>query len=53
MNCVIDSLIKYQLKKGRKIDVLRRYLRMRYRIKIDELALIKRANEGNSSLVSV
>lgn len=52
MNCVIDSLINHQLKKGRKIDVLKRYLRMRYRIKIDELALMKRANEAGSDLAT-
>jgi|GEM_PF-4057973 len=52
MNCVIDSLINHQLKKGRKIDVLKRYLRMRYRIKIDELALTKRANDASGALAT-
>jgi hypothetical protein len=50
MNCVIDTLINHQLKKGRKLDVLKRYLRMRYRINIDEMALIKRANETTGEL---
>ena len=50
MNCVIDTLINHQLKKGRKIDVLKRYLRMRYRIKIDDLALRKRARGVNNEL---
>lgn len=50
MNCVIDTLINHQLKKGRKIDVLKRYLQMRYHIKIDDLALRKRANEVSGDL---
>jgi len=50
MNCVIDTLIARQLKKGRKIDVLKRYLRLRYQIKIDDLALRKRAKEAVSKL---
>jgi len=51
MNCVINSLINHQLQKGRNINVLKRYLAMRYRIKIDELALQKRAIEANSELL--
>jgi hypothetical protein len=50
MNCVINTLINDQLKKERRIDVLKRYLRMRYHIKIDELALKKRANEAAREL---
>lgn len=50
MNCVIDSLINIQLKKGRKIEVLKRYLQIRYRIKIDKIALKKRVNEVGSQL---
>lgn len=50
MNCVIDSLINIQLKKGRKIEVLKRYLQIKYRIKIDEMSLRKRANDVTSQL---
>ncbi len=50
MNCVIDTMINYQLKKGRKIEVMKRYLQIRYRIKIDDVALRKRASEATSEL---
>ena len=44
--CVIDALIKYQAKKGQKPEVLKRYLQIRYRIKIDDLVLKRRTNEA-------
>ncbi len=40
MNCVINNVIDTYLSKGRRIEVIRRYIRLKYRISID-LASIK------------
>lgn len=35
MNCLIDNVLSRYLKKGKKIDVIRRYMRLKYHINID------------------
>lgn len=35
MNCIIDKSILRFLKQGEKAEVIRRYIRMKYRIDID------------------
>ena len=42
MNCVINNSITDNLKKGKKLDVIRRYIQMKYGISIDALALQER-----------
>lgn len=42
MNCLINNIAKYYTEKGRKLEVIRRYLRMKYRINIDSNALKSR-----------
>ncbi len=40
MNCTINNVIDQYHRKGKQIDVIRRYIKMRYKINID-LASIK------------
>ena len=42
MNCVIDNVISMYLPKGKKLDVIKRYLQMRYRIHMDMASLKER-----------
>lgn len=42
MNCVIDKSILYHLKKGKKAEVIRRYIKMKYRVNIELSALKER-----------
>lgn len=35
MKCLIDKSVAYSLKKGKKAEVIRRYIRMKYRINMD------------------
>jgi len=42
MNCAINRTLVNYLDKGKKVEVIRRYLRMRYGIRIDTLALKNR-----------
>lgn len=42
MNCIIDNSISYHIKKGRKAEVVRRYIKMKYRINIELNALKER-----------
>ncbi len=35
MNCLIDNALQRYLKKGKPIDVIRRYMRLKYHINID------------------
>jgi hypothetical protein len=55
MNCLIDSTILFLIRKGQKPNVIRRYIRARYKITIDLKALkqrIKRLGVSNELLVS-
>lgn len=36
MNDIINNAIDFYVRKGRKIEVIRRYVRMKYRISIDK-----------------
>ncbi len=42
MNCVINSNIDKYLQKGKKLEVIRRYIRLKYRINIDLTSLKER-----------
>lgn len=42
MNCLINDTINRYLKRGRRADVIARYMRMRYRVSIETSALTKR-----------
>ena len=42
MNCVINNLIDHYAKQGRKLEAIKRYLKMRYNINIDKNALKER-----------
>ena len=42
MNCLIDKSLSYSLKKGKKAEVIRRYIRMTHRIHMDLGSLKKR-----------
>ena len=46
MNCLIDNVLKRYLKKGKKIEVIRRYMRLKYHISID-LASLKNRIRSN------
>ena len=48
MNCLIDNALMTNLKKGKKLDVIRRYIRMKYRISIDHAAMLKRIKYLNA-----
>ncbi|MBO3698923.1 hypothetical protein [Roseivirga sp. E12] len=42
MNCLINETVDRYLRRGRKVDVIARYMRMRYRVSIEASALTKR-----------
>ena len=42
MNCVINNTVDRYLASGRRLDVIARYIRMKYRIHIDASALRQR-----------
>lgn len=42
MNCIIDKSITYHLKKGKKAEVIRRYIKMKYRVNMDLKTLKER-----------
>lgn len=42
MNCLINETVDRYLRKGRRIDVIARYMRMKYRVSIESSALTKR-----------
>ncbi|WP_176723313.1 hypothetical protein [Roseivirga misakiensis] len=42
MNCLINETADRYLRKGRKIEVISRYIRLKYRISIENAALAKR-----------
>lgn len=50
MNCVIDKSILYHLRKGKKAEVIRRYIKMKYRVNMDISALKERVKNLNSQL---
>jgi hypothetical protein len=42
MNCLINNAIGTNLKKGRKVEVISRYIRMKYRVTIDNFSMARR-----------
>ena len=50
MNCVINNSIVDNLKKGKKIEVIRRYIEMKYHTSIDLQALKERIKLLNVKL---
>jgi len=47
MNCLINDAIDFNLKRGRKIEVIHRYLRLKYRVQIDNFSIAKRMQALN------
>lgn len=50
MNCVINDSISDNLKKGKKLEVIRRYIEMKYNTSIDLQALKARIKAMNLKL---
>lgn len=48
MNCLIDNALKQYVSKGRKPDVIRRYIRMKYSITIDRASMLERIKALNT-----
>lgn len=44
MECLINDIIKGSMQKGVKIEVVRRYIRMKYHMNIDLPSLNRRLN---------
>jgi hypothetical protein len=42
MNCIIDNTLIKALQKGLKLEAVRRYIRMKYGISIEQAALKRR-----------
>ncbi len=47
MNCLIDNVLKRYLNKGKRIDVIKRYIKLKYHINID-LESIQKRIQSNS-----
>jgi hypothetical protein len=50
MNCVINNSIVDNIKKGRTLEVIRRYIQMKYRTSMDMRALKERVKLLNLKL---
>lgn len=50
MNCVINNSIVDNLRKGKKLEVIRRYIEMKYRVSIDAESLKERIRMMNLKL---
>lgn len=50
MNCVINNSIVDSIKKGRKLEVIRRYIQMKYQTSIDMRSLRERIKSLNLKL---
>ncbi|MGB3468663.1 MAG: hypothetical protein WBA74_25485 [Cyclobacteriaceae bacterium] len=53
MTCIINTTVTKYLAKGKKLEVIARYLKMRYKISIDLNVLKKRATSGEFMPVSL
>lgn len=42
MNDIINNAIDFYVRQGRKIEVIRRYIRLKYRVSIDRSAFYQR-----------
>ncbi len=47
MNCLINQTIDRYLRNGRKLEVISRYIRLKYRVNIESSALTKRLGVMN------
>lgn len=47
MNCVINNVINSYHKKGKKVEVIRRYIRMKYHITMDIASIRERIRSMN------
>lgn len=45
MNCVINDIVRWSIKKGTRAEVVRRYLKMKYHTNIDLKSLERRFNK--------
>lgn len=45
MNCLINKTIYSHLRKGRKLEVIARYVKLKYRVNIDKLSIQKRLQQ--------
>ncbi len=43
MNCLINETIDRYLQKGRRVEVIARYMSLKYRMKVETAVLLKRA----------
>jgi hypothetical protein len=50
MNCVINNSIVDNIEKGRRLEVIRRYIQMKYRTSMDMRALKERVKMLNLKL---
>ncbi len=50
MECIIDQTIRYYTKKGKRVEAIRRYLRMKYRITMDVESLKRRVESVENDL---
>ncbi len=46
MNCLIDKAIQKAARKRHKVEVIRRYIRMKYRIQLDTEVLESRLKQN-------
>jgi len=46
MNDIINNAIDFYVRQGRKIEVIRRYVRLKYRVNIDRSAFQKRVKNS-------
>ena len=46
MSCIINATTQYYLAKGKRLEVIARYIKMRYKISVDLSVLRKRAADG-------
>lgn len=40
--CIVDNVLASTLKKGKRLDIVRRYLRMKYHVHLDAAAIQSR-----------
>ncbi|MEM7107283.1 MAG: hypothetical protein AAF519_03585 [Bacteroidota bacterium] len=53
MNCLIDNSLIYSLQKGKRAEVIKRYIRMKYKIHIDLAAIKERIKTLSASHVEL
>ena len=42
MTCLINNVIDFSLQKGKRLEVIKRYIQIKYRVNIDNLSIKKR-----------